>query len=592
MPHAAKHTGKHSHLWAPALAAVLLAFYFLYTLLRLQTQLLYQAQEPVFFFDGRFARDFLTYPGGINELCSRFYLEFYYYPWTGAAALILLFGAIAWAFRQLLQALHPRGTFPYLYWVPSLFLIALHSDYTYPAALSLGVLWVLLGLLVYVRLAFLHPIGRAVLFCALQAVLYWVTAGQAFLFTLTALGYELLRRRRVELALCYAAFGALLPGLSAMTVFALHLPEAYTTNLILCGNYHLHWVTWALYACVPLLPFLGGIGSAMARAVPGVALPALAVIAALCSYDQTTQRTLLVDYYARRQDWKNVLVIAGQTQMNSDYIQYQANRALYHCGLLGEDLFDFVQHPQTKNLFLRPEASALLPLQAGDVFLDLGLVNEAQHWAHEAVSIKGDTPWTLQRLVEVNLLKGDRVVAAKYLKRLDRTLWFRNWANDHRKFLADPNAILADPRLAGIRGSMPPVDFIVPLSDLELCLTLLLDNPGGRMAFEYYMARCLMEFDLAPFAAALPRLTRFGYTRIPRHFQEAICICLQLPNLRNSVPPGLQISREIVGRFNDFNRILAKHNLNAAAARPELMVYRNTYWFYVQYYYTAGGSRT
>jgi hypothetical protein len=109
MPKAEEHTARPDRIGSLAFASVLLAFYFLYALLRLQMQLVYQAREPVFFFDWRFARDFLTYPGGINELCSRFYLEFDYYPWTGAVAMILLLGAVAWIFRQVIQSLHPHG---------------------------------------------------------------------------------------------------------------------------------------------------------------------------------------------------------------------------------------------------------------------------------------------------------------------------------------------------------------------------------------------------------------------------------------------------------------------------------------------------
>lgn len=603
MPKAEKHIPMHDRIWAPAFASVLLIFYFLYALLRIQMQLVYQAREPVFFFDWRFAKDFLTYPGGINELCSRLYMQFYYFSWTGAVAMILLFGAITLTFRQLIRTLHPHSSFPYIYWVPSIFLIALHSDYTYPVTLSLGILWILLGILVYIRLVSLRPIGRTVLFCLLQAILYYVTAGQAFIFALTAIGYELLRRRHIKLALFYAAFSAILPYISVATVFAIHLPDAYTTNLVLCGRYHLGWVAWVLYACIPLLLLIGGliprgkfaargIGYViMVRVVPGLVILVIVVTAAICSYDKSVKRVLLIDYYAQRQNWEKVMDIGRQTAMNPDYIQCQTNRAMYHCGQLGDNMFSFIQHPNTKNLFIVEETAKILPIQASDLFLDLGLVNEAQHWAHEATSIKGETPSVLQRLVEVNLLKGDWIVAAKYLKKLDKTLWFRNWAKNHRKFIDDPDTMLANPRLARIKTNMPKTDFIEPTSNLELCLEIMLENSGNRMVFEYYMAKCLMEYDLIKFMAVLPRLTDLGYTRIPRHFEEAICICLKLATeSQNIVPQGLKVSEQTKRKFNDFNRILARYNMNRNAAREELFPYRNTFWFYAQYYYTSGGS--
>jgi hypothetical protein len=138
---------------------------------------------------------------------------------------------------------------------------------------------------------------------------------------------------------------------------------------------------------------------------------------------------------------------------------------------------------------------------------------------------------------------------------------------------------------------MPQTDFIEPTSKMELCLTNMLEYPDNRMVFEYYMAKCLMEYDLIGFMAALPRLTGLGYNRIPRHFEEAICICLQLVKEPQSIiPSGLKVSEETKRRFNDFNRILAKYNMNRIAARRELLPYRNTFWFYAQYYYTSGGS--
>jgi hypothetical protein len=138
---------------------------------------------------------------------------------------------------------------------------------------------------------------------------------------------------------------------------------------------------------------------------------------------------------------------------------------------------------------------------------------------------------------------------------------------------------------------MPKTDFIEPISNLELCLEIMLEDPNNRMVFEYYTAKCLMEYDLVKFMAVLSRLTDLGYTRIPRHFEEAICICLQLVDEpQKLIPPGFKISEETKQKFNNFNSILARYNMNRIAARRELLQYRNTFWFYIQYYYPSGGS--
>ncbi len=601
MPKTEKHVGKLERIWAWAFAAGLLAFYFLYAYFRIDAKLVYQAQEPVFFFDWHFARDFFTYPGGLNELGARFYAQFFYYSWTGAAALVLLLGAIAWSTRKLIQSLGPDRPVLYLHWIPTILLFALSSDYNYPAALSLGLLWVLLGALAYFRLAFLKPAGRGLLFCLLQATLYHVTAGQVFLFSLLVVGYELPRQRRIVLAAFYAAFAALLPYVGAMTIFMVHLPDAYTTNLTLTGKYHLTWPVWTLYASFPLLVLVGSLmpkrkeGSSVRRSVvalsaQGVLFLALTVTAALWSYDSTSKRILLVDYYAQRQDWKNVLVVANTNAMNPDYIQYQANRALYHCGLLGDYFFNFIQHSGGKGLFLQGDMIQMLPLRLSDLFFDMGLVSEAQHWAHEAISVTGDSPWNIQRLVEANLLKGDTVVASKYLKMLDRTLWFRGWARAHRKFLADPNALAADPRLGRIQRDMPRSDFLLAPNDPNMSLRDMAQNPANKMAFEYYMTECLLDGDLSEFVKRLPQLNRLGYQRIPRHFEEAILVYLQLTGGRDKTVAALPLAEQTRKRFDDFTRILARHNGDKNTASQELLPFRDTYWFYAQYYFHPKGQ--
>lgn len=241
MPSAKKHMPRHTRVWPSVWTASFVAFYFFYVLGRLDPRLMYQAQEPVFFFEPHFARGFLTYPGGLNELCSRFYAQFFYSSWSGSLALVLLFVSIAWVTRRLMRSVNPDRPVLYLHWIPSILLLGLHSDYSCPAALSLGLLWVLLGAFAYLRLASLPPWGRVLLFCSLQAILYYATAGQAFLFSLIAIGYELLHQRSISLALFCAAFAAVLPYAGVSTLFTLHLPDAYTANLICWDRRYVSW---------------------------------------------------------------------------------------------------------------------------------------------------------------------------------------------------------------------------------------------------------------------------------------------------------------------------------------------------------------
>ncbi len=100
-----------------------------------------------------------------------------------------------------------------------------------------------------------------------------------------------------------------------------------------------------------------------------------------------------------------------------------------------DKMFNMTQLFGGDGLFLHESVRAAYALQHSDLFFDLGLINESEHWACEAIAAKGDTAWNLQRLVLVNLMTGKRDIAAKYLAMLHRTMWHRNWAEEYQKYL-------------------------------------------------------------------------------------------------------------------------------------------------------------
>jgi hypothetical protein len=105
------------------------------------------------------------------------------------------------------------------------------------------------------------------------------------------------------------------------------------------------------------------------------------------------------------------------------------------------------------------------------------------------------------------------------------------------------------------------------------------------MAFEYFMAYCLLEGQIGRFAKHIQQLNHFDYPKIPRHFEEAMLIYNQLTGGKGVTLQGKEISEQIIRKFDDFNKIKAKYKNDKTAARRELTKYRDTYWFYGLYYY-------
>ena len=131
---------------------------------------------------------------------------------------------------------------------------------------------------------------------------------------------------------------------------------------------------------------------------------------------------------------------------------------------------------------------------------------------------------------------------------------------------------------------MTPTPLVSP-TEPELCLEELLKNTKNKMAFEYFMAYCLLEGQVGRFVKSLQRFNDYDYPKIPRHFEEAMLIYNQLTGGKGIALQGKEISDQTIRKFDDFNNIMSKHKKDKQAARRELTKYRDTYWFYGLYYF-------
>ena len=600
-----KETGLKSRgtIWSLLFSVILFSFYFLYLLLRIEPKLVYQSQEPVFFFDRYFIYEFFSYPGGVNELISAIFSQFFYYSWTGASLLIVVFAFVTlntWLLIRTITTIRPTL---YLHWIPSVILLALHSNYRFPLELTLGLLWIILFVNIYIHVAPSKSILRLLLYLILQAILYYVTAGQTFIFSLIIILYEVLHHRSIVLSLLYILFAVLLPYIGASTLFIIHIRDAYTMYLTSYDTYSVTWLSWVLYGFFPLVLLLAAFERRYIkveknlwsrllchRSIPMHLIQAVVIfsfvfISALYSYNKKAKAFLLVNYYARLEEWQKVLDIAQKGLPISNVVQCQVNRSLYHAGYLTEKIFGMTQLFGGNGLFLHEKVRAAYALQHSDLFFDLGLINESEHWAHEAIASNGYTVLNLQRLAMVNLLKKKRDIAAKYLGMLHKTMWHKKWAVEHQKYLSDDSVFWEHPKRRYLKSVMPESDFLVSPVEPELCLEELLKNTNNKMAFEYFMAYCLLEGKVGRFIKNLQRLNDYDYPKIPRHFEEAMLIYNQLTGGEGVTIQGKEISEQTIRKFNDFNRIKVKYKNDKTAARNELVKYRDTYWFYGLYYF-------
>ncbi|MGD0339559.1 MAG: DUF6057 family protein [Bacteroidota bacterium] len=594
--------------------AIFFICYFLWFWFQVDPKIIYQYQEPVFFYNIRFFNEHLLYPGGVVDYISAFLAQFYYFTWIGSMMVTVFAILTTYLTRWLIQNTGTKIKGDIISFLPALLLLACHSQYEFLLNFTIGFLLALLFSFLYIRFMPKIQVTRFLIYILSSLLLYFLVGGAFFLFVILCGLFELLLARRYILGVLIILSSVGLPYLAASFIFLVSMRLAYIYLLPFDYiNEKIYLLRIALYAFYPLILIVQGVitflnlkkvkavernrltslrsrvGPRLNMTLQVIVLIFLLAVTAFLSYEEGQKDQLMVDHYAQSHEWQQVLeTVKGTSRLDLEMI-FQANRAFYHLGLLSSDMFDLPQIGGTHGLFMTQDDGFIYPLQNSDFYFDLGFINEAEHWAHEAMSIRGETGWTLERLALVSIVKGEIDAAHVFISKLNQSLLFRRNANQLRQLLNDTTKFSRYPNILDIRSRMPHPehDFIYYTVSPDITLEGILKNsPSNKMAFEYLMAFHLLNGNLGKFVNEIVYLKDLGYTNIPRHYQEALLLYFAVSG-KSDLPSleGYKINGEIIKRFKNFQDILRKFHGDKNLARNELYKYHgNTYWFYTLYY--------
>jgi hypothetical protein len=565
---------------------------------------------PAFYTGWGFLREHLSYPGGPALYLSAFLSQSFYHSWLGALVITLQALGTCLCSASLLQGAKLPCVW-FIGYMPAMLLAVLYGQYTYPFPTTVALLIALACTCAYVSVT-RHQTSlpaRLMIFIGLSATGYFIAGGAYLLFVVLAALLESSPARNWRLVVLYAALGALLPYLVGVLVLAVALDDAYTQLLPISWRVLRYpersrclTVVCALYLLVPTA-FLSGLIPRGRWAKPGgrtgpfatripsysqshtirwLAQTLLLVGAgagiAAGSLDRKEKTRFVVDYYAFHHRWPEVLAQGGRHADNR-FVMHAVNRALYHTGRLGDEMFQWPQEPAY--LFLIGTGRDWVHWPSFDVHLDLGLINLAEHSLTESLERLGDRPMILQRLALINLVKGNAGTARIYLRALGQTLFHRRWAAHYLTLLENDPNLSTDRTVQHLRAIALEQDFPwLDVSKERILLALLEKDPGNRMAFEYLMAWYLTNRQLARFTKQIERLREMGYARLPRHFEEAVL--LYVYGTRQTLHlSGYQPRDQLQEQMGHVVEILERHRGNRQAALAELTEsHRGTYVLY------------
>ena len=418
----------------------------------------YQEQYQLFLFDNTYVWDIVRHPGGVADLLGRFCTQFFLFAWVGALIIAVLLSLI----QVLMLRLIKWGWLYGLTFLPSFLLWLFLLDEN---ALMGGVWAVLLTLLV-ISGCLLLPKGwlRRIAILVAIPILYWMALGGRHYY-------------RYPTVIPYLLYGA-----------------------------------WLSAIILPLIVHFCKVQGLWLK-VQGLTFLLVAVVMGTLVWKNANfkaEKVMQYDFMARYQQWNRILATANAEKPNNQIGVTVQNLALAMHGMLADHLFDYNQNG-IAGLLPDVQSDATSPLPTAEAFYQLGMIYVAQRTvfeAQEAILDFQKSARCYQRLAQTNLINGSYEVARKYLMALQKTLFYREWANETLLLLGNEEAIAKHPEYGRLRQCAYDKDFyfsdhVTP----EMLESLYSHNTDNRLAFEYLKAYYMLTGDRESYTKLLQELS-------------------------------------------------------------------------------------
>ena len=505
--------------------------------------LCFQEQYQMFLFDTNYFLERIVLPGGLADYISEFLVQFYYMPVLGGAIIALLLMSIQAVVWGLMKQYGARHDFPgyLLSFLPSIALWCAMGDQN----VLLSFVVALFGALVigWIHNRFHNRLVKVVFELVSTALVYWFLGPVVFLYAALMIGDTLKNAKQKGNVFSGIGYSA---GILILTIAWILLTTQtlqYPLYRIFAGlNYYRYPGTisplpFVVMVWAVVIPFLGmipchrkSLQKLQQSKVVMVLSYVLVIVASWfgikASFDEMTYELIDYDFLVRTEQWDKIIEKAEKKPATTPLSVSCVNLALSQKGMLADRLFEFYQNGG-EGLFPTFTRDMISPVSTAEIFFRLGMVNDAERYmfeAQEAIPNYRKSARLTRRIVECEIINGNYQVAAKLLRRLQKTLFYSNWANQIMALLGNEKAINRHPVYGKLRKYREKKqDFLFSDREMDQMLGLLfLNDNHNRMAYEYLMCYELLQRDMEKFMQYYP-LGRFvGYDHIPRTFQEIL----------------------------------------------------------------------
>jgi hypothetical protein len=270
------------------------------------------------------------------------------------------------------------------------------------------------------------------------------------------------------------------------------------------------------------------------------------------------------------------------------------DHALCRTGQMGDRMFTFPQAIFSYDPLLMLQSMCIYSyvnwIVILDLAMDLGMVNTAEKIAGEIMENMGPYPDIIYRRALIQIAKGNRDAAAVYLGKLAGMPFYRAEAKRLLGMLHNNGSLLSEPRIELMRTNMDTVDYLQDnnLSCDVILKYLLQSNHRNKAAYDYLMTFYLLYDRLDNVAALAPVAPAFGYTVLPRSWEEALCLYQSVNSLKTSSLPYSGVRQETVERFFSFSKTWVRMKNDPEAAAKLAPSFGDSYFYFSVFKYSPG----
>ena len=529
--------------WKPLLSLLFGVAVVIFWSVPYMSGLCFQEQYQMFLFDIGYFLERIVLPGGLADYISEFLVQFYYMPVLGGtiiALLLMSIQAISWG---LMKQYGMKAVFPgyLLSFVPSIVLWCAMGDQN----LLLSFVVALSGALLmgWIHNRFHNRLVKVVFELVSTALVYWFLGPVVFLYAVLMIGDTLMKGKQKGHLLSSLGYSACLLILIVAWILLTTQSLQYPLYRIFSGlNYYRYPGTVSplplgVMIWTVVVVFFGMVPDRHAwikklqqSKVVMVLSYVLVIVASWfgikASFDEMTYDLIDYDFLVRTEQWDKIIEKAEKKPATTPLSVSCVNLALSQKGVLADRLFEFYQNGG-EGLFPTFTRDMISPVSTAEIFFRLGMVNDAERYmfeAQEAIPNYRKSARLTRRIIECEIINGNYQVAAKLLRRLQKTLFYSNWANQTMALLGNEKAINRHPVYGKLRKYREKKqDFLFSDREMDQMLGLLfLNDNHNKMAYEYLVCYELLQRDMEKFMQYYP-LGRFvDYDHIPRSFQEIL----------------------------------------------------------------------